>query len=186
MAKITKLSEMSKDFGMKAKDVIEGFKAINIDKNSGASVNDEEFELFMQHLTSTHQIHDLEAYTSGKITIKSAEKKKAAPKAEPKPEAKVEQKAEPKPVPKAEQPKRDAAGAQRKSEERGAGARAPQQQRPQQSSQGQQRGSYQDRNQRYGARPSEDPFAKRRENMNRNAEGSKSWHNFRSCRSCME
>ena len=116
MAKIVKLSELSKDFGLKAKDVIEGFKAINIEKNTGASVSDEEFEIFMQHLTSTHQIKDLEAYTTGKVTLRSAEVKKAtpkaeakpaAPKAEPKPEAKVEAKpaapkAEPKPEVKAE------------------------------------------------------------------------------------
>ena len=45
MAKVIKISEMSKDFGMKAKDVIEGFKEIKIEKNSGASVSDVEFEV---------------------------------------------------------------------------------------------------------------------------------------------
>ena len=43
MAKITKISEMSRDFGMKAKDVIEGFKEVKIEKNTGASVTDVEF-----------------------------------------------------------------------------------------------------------------------------------------------
>ena len=183
MAKITKLSEMSKDFGMKAKDIIEGFKAINIEKNTGASVTDEEFEIFMQHLTTTRQIHDLEAYTSGKVTIKSAEKK-PAPKAEPKPEVKVESKPEAKPAPKAEpkpavkaepkpEQKREFGAQDRRPEQRNspAGARPQQDRRPQQGTQGQQRGSYHGQNSRYGARPSEDPFAKRRENMNRNAEG---------------
>ena len=102
MAKVMKISEMSKDFGMKAKDVIEGFKEVNIEKNTGASVSDVEFEIFMQHMTSTHQIHDLEAYTDGKITIKSAEPKKKAPKAAPEAKAEVEVKAEPKPEPKVE------------------------------------------------------------------------------------
>ena len=201
MAKIVKLSELSKDFGLKAKDVIEGFKAINIEKNTSASVSDEEFEIFMQHLTTTHQIRDLEAYTTGKVTLRSAEVKKAAPKAEPKPEAKVEAKVEAKPeakpaaAPKVEQKpaarpeqkaeqkpmqkpevKRDAPqqAQQRRPEDRGAqmGARPQQDRRPAQQGQGQQqRSPYQGQNQRYGARPSEDPFAKRRENMNRNAEG---------------
>ena len=105
MAKVIKISEMSKDFGMKSKDVIEGFKEIKIEKNSGASVTDVEFEVFMQHMTSTHQMKDIEAYTSGKTTIRSVAKKAAkteAPKAEtaPKTEAapKVEAKPEVKPA----------------------------------------------------------------------------------------
>jgi len=211
MAKVIKISEMSKDFGMKAKDVIEGFKEIKIEKNSGASVSDVEFEVFMQHMTSTHQIHDLEAYTSGKVTIKSAEKKaKAAPapkaeapKAEaPKAEAPKAQSEAPKAeAPKAEAPKVEAPKAKpevvRPEQGQAPTARPerreqptdrrfdkPRDQRDQRpaaqgdrrpaqggyQSQDKNRGGYQG-NQRYGARPSEDPFAKRRENMNRNAEG---------------
>ena len=90
MAKIMKITELSKDLSMKAKDLIDGFRAINIDKNNGASVTDGEFEMLMQHLTSSHQIHNLEEYRDGKITITKAEKKPAvkekvetAPKAEP-------------------------------------------------------------------------------------------------------
>ena len=53
-------------------------KELNIEKNTGASVTDVEFEIFMQHMTSSHQIRDLEAYTDGKVTIKAAEPKKKA------------------------------------------------------------------------------------------------------------
>ena len=201
MAKVTKISEMSKDFGMKTKDVIEGFKEIKIDKNTGASVTDLEFEIFMQHMTSTHQIHDLEAYTSGKVTIKAAQAKKKpapkaeentevkeepkaapAPKAEEKPAAKEEPKpmakAEPKPAAKAE-PKPQQKAAEKPADKREDRPRQPERaerpredRRPQgaQGAQGGQR-TYGQQNSRYGARPSEDPFAKRRENMNRNAEG---------------
>ena len=86
MAKGIKISDLSKDFSMKSKDIIEEFKTVDIEKTTGGTVSDEEFAVFMQHITSTHQISDLEAYTTGKITIKIADKteKKAAPKAEEK------------------------------------------------------------------------------------------------------
>ena len=115
MAKGIKISDLSKDFAMKSKDVIEEFKTVNIEKTTGGTVSDEEFAVFMQHITSKNQISDLEAYRSGKITIRIAGKAKEEPKASPAPkaepkaapapkaEAKPEVKAEPKaaPAPKA-------------------------------------------------------------------------------------
>ncbi len=188
--KIYKLTELSRDFDMKAKDVIDGFKAINIEKNSTSSVTDEEFEVFMQHMTSTHQIGNLEAYTTGKVTITSNKpkpEKKPEPKAEPKapekkeaaPQKKPESKAEPKVEKKPEDKPRDrrpeGERGQRPDNRQGAqrpdnrqGTRPDRDNRDNRGQNGQQRG-YQ--NSRYGAQPSEDPFAKRRENMNRNAEG---------------
>ena len=75
----TKLSQISKDFGMKSKEVADEFKAIGYEKkNSSASVEAEEFEIFLSHMTRTHQIKDLEAYRSGKNSIKS--EKAASPK----------------------------------------------------------------------------------------------------------
>ena len=103
MAKGIKISELSKDFAMKSKDVIEEFKSVNIDKTTGGTVSDEEFAVFMQHITSSHQISDLEAYRSGKITIKIAAEKAETPKKEAKAaEPKAEKKAEPKKEAKAE------------------------------------------------------------------------------------
>ncbi len=224
MAKIVKISEMSKDFSMKSKDVIETFKTLKIEKNTGASVNDGEFEAFMQYMTSTYQIKNIDDYLEGKVSItapravkeeKPAVKAqpKAEPKAEVKPEPKVESKpeakAEPKPeikteaavktsekpAAKAEQrPQQTARPApaqgvkpgfgqnsprpfDRQRGDRPDGQRPPFRQDGQRPSQGQgrpdNRGSYQDRGNRYGARPSDDPFAKKREAMNRNAEGYK-------------
>ena len=205
MAQI-KLSQISKDFNMKSKDVVDAFKEIGFEKkNSGAAVEAEEFELFLVHITGSHQIKNLEAYTSGNVTISSVKEKKAkaekavekavenaleekqperkaekpaakvepnaeksAPKLEPnaeKPAAKVEPKAE-KPVAKAdskaEKPQHkteskrapEAAGGQRQNSQT---YYAPNQKKP----------AYQ----KYTERPQEDPFAKRRENMNRYAEG---------------
>jgi len=226
MAKGIKISDLSKDFAMKSKDVIEEFKSVNIEKTTGGTVSDEEFAVFMQHLTSKNQISDLEAYRQGKITIRIAGKAKEEPKAAPAPKAeakaepkaapapkaeakaepkaapapkaeaktepkaapapKVEAKAEPKatPAPKAE-PKKD----DKRPEHRPEAQRRPEGSRPQADRNGQrpqgdrngQRPQF-DKNRRpdgqgyqgnnkYGARPSDDPFAKRRENMNREANG---------------
>ncbi|MBQ8372285.1 MAG: translation initiation factor IF-2 [Clostridia bacterium] len=217
MAKIVKISEMSKDFSMKSKDVVEAFKTLKIEKNTGASVSDGEFEAFMQYMTSTYQIKNIDDYLEGKVSItaprpvkeekaapKVAEKpqvKATEPKPEPKPEqmsevkADVTQRAEIKTAPKvAEKPSQGTRPAQGQStrpaqgqgaprpfdkqrSDRPDGQRPPFRQDGQRSAQGQgrpdNRGSYQDRGSRYGARPSDDPFAKRREAMNRNAEGYK-------------
>ena len=221
MAKGIKISDLSKDFAMKSKDVIEEFKGANIDKTTGGTVSDEEFAVFMQHVTLSHQISDLEAYTSGKVTIKiagntktepkaqvadepkkeapaapKAEVKKeapAAPKAEAKKEAPVAPKAEVKKeapaAPKTEQKKPEARPQDKRPEARPADRRPDGQrpqfdknaQRPQFDKNGQrpqfdkngrkpENQGYQNNN-RYGARPSDDPFAKRRENMNREANG---------------
>ena len=223
MAKGIKISDLSKDFAMKSKDVIEEFKSANIEKTTSGTVSDEEFAVFMQHLTLNHQISDLEAYRSGKVTIKIAGKQKSEPKAESKPAAKAEPKAESKPAAKAEpkaeskpiakaepkaepkaevkaEPKKEAPAApktepkkvEQKSQEKRPEARQGQErrpegnrpqaggprpqfdknaQRPQFDKNGKKPENQGYQNNRYGARPSDDPFAKRRENMNREANG---------------
>ncbi len=122
-----KITQLSKDFAMKSKDVTDAFKDLGIDKKSGGSVNEEEFEMFLDHMTKAHQIKSLDAYRKGlvKLTaVKEAKKakkttdeakaevvevkeeKKPEPKAEKKPEVKAEApKAEKKPEVKAEAPK---------------------------------------------------------------------------------
>ena len=106
MAKGIKISDLSKDFAMKSKDVIEEFKTVNIEKTTGGTVSDDEFAVFMQRITLSHQISDLDAYRSGKITIKTASEakseKKDTSKKETKTEAKAEVKVEAKPEVKAE------------------------------------------------------------------------------------
>ena len=239
MAKGIKISDLSKDFAMKSKDVIEEFKTVNIEKTTGGTVSDDEFAVFMQRITLSHQISDLDAYRSGKITIKTAseaksEKKdtsKKETKTEAKAEVKVEAKVEAKPEVKAEPAKtvqqkpevkaevkaetkvetKPEVKVEAKSEtkvdvkpeqkqpqqaQKRPDAQKPQFDRNAQRNDGQrpqfdrngQRGDGQrpqfDRNNnnkrpdgqgyqgnKYGARPSDDPFAKKRENMNREANG---------------
>ena len=72
----TKITQISKDFNIKSKDVLDTFKDLGIEKKSGGSVDADEFELFFHAITKKHQIKDLEAYRSGKATIKVAEEKK--------------------------------------------------------------------------------------------------------------
>ena len=212
MAKNMKITDLSRDFSMKSKDVCDAFREIGVEKNSGGAVSDAEFESFMNHITSKHQISDIDAYIDGKISIrtKNAAPKaepKPAPKAEAKPEAKAEakpaaapaQKTEPKPeakpAPKAEpkpeaKPRENAqAEAPRRAEDSRAarpdGKQGQNNGRPAANGAGNQRSDgrrgdnrdardrngYQGQRDRYSAAPSSDPFAKRRENMNRNAEG---------------
>ncbi len=100
-----KVAELSGDFSMKSKDVVEVLKTIGIEgKSSSGNVSDEEFERFIQHMTLTHQIKDLDKYLDGEATLTvvsaaKAEKAKEEPKVkeEAKPAAKEEPKTEKKP-----------------------------------------------------------------------------------------
>ena len=181
---------------MKSKDVIEEFKTVNIEKTTSGTVSDEEFEIFMQHMTSTHQIKDLEAYRAGTVTIKVAgkkpakkaeEKKETSPvvKETPKPEVKeTPRAAAPKPEtrptqnpavqqsrdnvqntkPAAQRPEGQKRDAQR-PDTRPNGQRSDAQRRDDRRPQGGYQGN------KYAQRPSDDPFARKRENMNREANG---------------
>ncbi len=97
--KSIKVTQISKDFNIKTKDVSDIFKEVGLDKKTGASVEIEEYELFLHKITASHQIKNIDDYIDGKTKITVATEKKAeAPKAEPKPEAKAEPvKVEPKP-----------------------------------------------------------------------------------------
>ncbi|MBP3606301.1 MAG: translation initiation factor IF-2 [Clostridia bacterium] len=120
MAKKTiKLSQLSKDFAMKSKDVLDAFKDLGLEKKSGANADDMEFALFFQKVTKANQIENLDDYVKGVASIRAekpaeeakpveeakpaakAEEKPAASAAEPKPEVKAAPKAEPKPEVKA-------------------------------------------------------------------------------------
>ena len=201
MAQI-KVSQISKDFNIKAKDVADTFKEIGFEKkNSSATVEDEEFEIFLSAITRAHQIKDLDAYTSGKVKItvvkeqkakaeKSPEQKaapeapKKAPEAPaatqaPKKETAAPQGKQPS-APKAERPRYDAP--QNQQRQRYDAPQNPQRQRydAPQNQQRQNSSTYyapgnnqKPAYQKYNERPQADPFAKRRENMNRTADGKK-------------
>ena len=66
-----KITQLSKDFNIKPKDVIDLFHDIGIEKKSGGSVELDEFELFVQRMTLGHQIKDADAYRDGRIKITS-------------------------------------------------------------------------------------------------------------------
>ena len=205
-----KITQISKDFNIKSKDVIDTFKELGIEKKSGGSADADEFELFLSALTEKHQIKDLDAYRDGRPKIKSVEEKKekSAPKAEVKAEAKAEPKTEDKkeekkaaPAPKAEekkpQPKTEEkpskkaeenkpAPAPKKVEEKKVEEKKPQQnqeRKPQPQAaqrQGEKRDNRPERPARddrkggfnkYSAAPQENPFAKKLDNMNRQAQG---------------
>ena len=191
-----KITQISKDFNLKSKDVLDAFKDIGVEKKSGGSADADEFEVFFAHLLNKHQIKDLDAYRDGRVKITSssdkkeekpapkketaapAEKPAPAPKAEPakkpetadkKPEA-ADKKPQPQQKPEFNKPARD--GAQNGRENRPfdkqrAGGRDDNR-----------RNDNRDRNDRgfnkYSAQPQENPFAKKLDNMNRAAQGFKS------------
>ena len=203
-----KITQLSKDFGMKSKDITDAFKELGIDKKSGGSADEVEFEMLLDHLTKTHQIKNLDAYRKGtvKLTVTKAPKaeKKAEPKEDKKVEAKVEApkaekpevktetpKAEKQPEPKVEK-KAEAPKAEKKPEPRAEApkvekkpepkAEAPKADRkPQQKNSQAQKPDFQKRSDRperdargagrYGQAPQENPFAKKHDNMNRQAGG---------------
>ncbi|MBR2467221.1 MAG: translation initiation factor IF-2 [Clostridia bacterium] len=179
---IIKITQLSKDLAMKSKDITDSFKEIGFDKKSGASVDTEEFEVFMNHLTKTHQIKNIEAYLGGETKISSVSEKKpeAAPaKAEAAPEAKPEVAAaevkkttpapeakRPTPAPEAQKrPDADKRQAQGKDPRQG---NRPQEQRGERRQDSRQE---QPKFRKYESAPSLDPFAKRRDNLNREAQG---------------
>ena len=204
MAQI-KISQISKDFNLKAKDVTDIFKEIGFDKkSSGATAEGEEFEIFLSYITRKNQIHDLEAYTSGKNTISEIKEKVAPAPAEKAKPATEEKKSEAAPVQqkaKPEQPEPSKVSiaptpSKEKKEERP--PMQKQETKPQQSNQkfekreGGEKPRYNDNAQRnndknfyapktqyprYTEKPQSDPFAKRRENMNRQFEQRKPMQN---------
>ncbi|GEM_PF-151532 len=87
-----KLVQLTKDFAMKPKDVIDVFHDLGIEKKSGASVDETEIEIFLQKMTKSHQIENMDDYVEGKAKIhieyekkQEEEKTPAAPVKEEKP-----------------------------------------------------------------------------------------------------
>ncbi len=170
----TKISTIAKDFDIKSKEITEIFKEIGFEKKSGASVETEEYEIFLSYLTKKRQIGNLDAYTKGEVTITAPKPPKVEkPKEEAKPEVKVE--TPKKPEPKAEPRVETVQKPRFENPENKPQVRKPE------NRQGEQRTFDKTKNpqiyyapkpsyQRYNDRPQDDPFAKRRENMNRTAD----------------
>ena len=103
MAAVKKIAmtQITKDFALKTKDIIDIFKSRGIDKKSGATLTEAEFSLFLDALTAANQIENLDDYLDGRARILTA----AAPAEAPAPaeEPKAEEPA-PAPAPAAEAP----------------------------------------------------------------------------------
>ena len=166
-----KVSQISTDFNIKTKDVTELFKDIGIEKKSGAVASDEEFALFLEHVTSKNQIKNMADYLSGKTRITNPNVKKPEPKAaETQPAQRTAQKpAQPKP----EQSKPEQSKpAQPKSEQRRTEQPVRDNREQMQNRQRDDRRNTGDAPyRRYNERPQENPFARKLDNMNKNANG---------------
>ena len=179
-----KITQISKDFDIKSKDVLDAFKELGVEKKSGGSADIDEFELFLNHITTKNQIKDLEAYREGRSSIKSAEEKndekpavpadkippvEAKPQAPkmPAPEKKPQQESAAKPA----TDKKPAQQPDRKNQPQSNNRPESKDRRDNRDN----RGGRDNRDNRgfnkYSAAPQENPFAKKAENMNRAAQG---------------
>ena len=162
-----KVTQISTDFNIKSKDVTDIFKEIGIDKKTGTVANDEEFAIFLEHVTRKNQIKDINAYLDGVTKITSDKVKPKKPKApaavevkpaEPKPAL-----TEKKPAVKAEAPKQRTP---ERTEQKPREASRPNEHR---DNRAEFKNKPQPQNQfrKYNERPQENPFARKLENMNK-------------------
>ena len=98
--KIT-MTQISKDFALKTKDIIDVLKAHGLEKKSGATLSEAEFSFFLDVLTKDNQIENLDDYLTGKARILCGG---AAPAEEPQPEPVAEEPAKKAPVAEAPKP----------------------------------------------------------------------------------
>ncbi len=182
-----KITQIAKDFGLKQKEVTDIFANVGIDKKSGAIASYEELSVFVSAITAQRQIKNIEHYVSGETKI-TTDKPKAA-----QPAPKVERKEAPKPAEPAANSVQKAEAQRPQQQSRPQNQGANQGQKPQGARPDGQRRDFdgqkkpfdknaqkpQGRDQRfdrggysaYKSAPSSDPFVKRREDMNRAAEG---------------
>ncbi|MBO5945563.1 MAG: hypothetical protein J6Q69_03045, partial [Clostridia bacterium] len=81
-----KITQISKDFNLKSKDVLDIFKNTGFEKKTGGNAEGEEYEVFLNVLTTSHQIKNIDDYLDGKtkISVPAPEKKAEEPKVEEK------------------------------------------------------------------------------------------------------
>ena len=86
-----KITQITKDFAQKTKDVLDLLKARGVEKKSGATLSEAEFSLFLDALTAENQIENLDDYLSGKAKILTAAAAAEAPAPAPEAPAPVEE-----------------------------------------------------------------------------------------------
>ncbi len=182
-----KISQISKDFNMKSKDVVDLFNELDIKKNTSGTVDDAELNLFISKLSLTHSMKNIADYISGKVKIsvseedKSKEKKsdiKPAPEFKPAEEIKKADVKKPETKPAAavkqneNQPRRDSDFKKPAAEKQNTATEYHNPNYNKDNRQGQRpRRDDQPRYSKYNERPQENPFAKKLDSMKRNAEG---------------
>ncbi len=93
-----KVNQLSKDMGIKSKEVIDILSEKGLDVKTQKVLEPEEFDIFMETITKANQIENIDEYIDGVTYIPSKKKQAASEKAA----AKAEPKAEEKPAVKAE------------------------------------------------------------------------------------
>ncbi len=78
-AKIT-LTQLSRDFSMKTKEITDFLKTVGMEKKSGASLEPDEISVFLDAITKQNQIENVDDYLDGKAKL-TVEKPKAEEKA---------------------------------------------------------------------------------------------------------
>ena len=92
--KSVKIAQLSKDMNLKGKSLLDMLAEMGIDKKTGASLDSDEMDLFLDTITRKNQIENLADYLSGKARIISEEKEQARIEAEAKAKAEAEAKKE--------------------------------------------------------------------------------------------
>ncbi len=64
-----KIAQISKDFDLKSKDILEMMKSAGVDKKSGANLEDGELDYLFDRLTRENQLENLQEYVEGKAKI---------------------------------------------------------------------------------------------------------------------
>ncbi|MCI8331752.1 MAG: translation initiation factor IF-2 [Clostridiales bacterium] len=79
-----KINVISKDLGVKSKELVDVFSAIGIEgKTHFAAIKPEEFDLLMNRMTLDHQISGIDAYMNGEIPLVYKAKEKEAKETKP-------------------------------------------------------------------------------------------------------
>ena len=73
-----KLTQITKDFAQKTKDVLDLLKALGVEKKQGATLSEAEFSLFLSALSAENQIENLDDYLAGRARILTEEAKSRA------------------------------------------------------------------------------------------------------------
>ena len=86
MAQNFKVNQLSKDLGLKTKEITDLLTAHGVQAKSQSTLEADEFGLFLHLITKENQAVGIEDYIDGVVYIPSKKKEKAAPKAEAAPE----------------------------------------------------------------------------------------------------